>query len=412
MGKLGSGPLDQPLAVVGITHPQSCIILRGRLRALKEAGFRVVLICSSGAMADDLASHEGALFLSIPMQRTIAPLADMVSVFRLWRVLRELSPALTEFSTPKAGLLGNIAAWLCGVPARVYFLRGLRFETSRGLQRILLKAMERLAAACAHVVLCNSESLRRQVCSLGIAPEGKLRVIGCGSSNGVDTVRFAPGPDRMRPQLGITAEVPVVGYVGRLTQDKGIPDLVEAFNQLLAFLPHTRLLLVGWFDESEDALSVFQRAKIEAHPRIVCTGFVPDTAPYYRAMDLLVLPTWREGFPNVALEAAASGLPVITTLSTGARDAVLSGVTGLRVPPGDAFTLSEAMLILLQHPGPRLAMGRAARHWVTQQFMKRRVLGNTTTFYKQLLRDAEEREAARQPAAMESEVKDAAAVAD
>jgi glycosyltransferase involved in cell wall biosynthesis len=206
----------------------------------------------------------------------------------------------------------------------------------------------------------------------------------------------------------------VVGYVGRLTRDKGIPDLLQAFNRVLECRPDTILLLVGWFDESEDALSVYQRARIEAHPRIVCTGFVADTAPYYRAMDLLVLPTWREGFPNVALEAAASSVPVITTLTTGARDAVLTGITGLRVPPGDPFTLSEAMLTLLQHPWQRLAMGRAARRWVMQQFMHGRVLGLTVSFYKQLLQEADERQRARRTAQRppSAEAKDAAVVAD
>jgi glycosyltransferase involved in cell wall biosynthesis len=218
----------------------------------------------------------------------------------------------------------------------------------------------------------------------------------------------------MRAGLGIDPGAPVVGYVGRLTRDKGIPELVEAFNQLRASLPNVVLLLVGWFDESEDALTVFQRFQIEAHSRIVHTGFVADTAPYYRSMDLLVLPTWREGFPNVALEAAASGVPVITTLATGARDAVLSGVTGIRVPPGDPLTLSEAMITLLQHRRTRMEMGRAARRWVTAQFTDRRVLGRTIEFYRALLQEADEREASRQTAdaPVDPEVKDAAAVTD
>jgi glycosyltransferase involved in cell wall biosynthesis len=405
---------DPPLAVVGITHPQSCLILRGRLRALKEAGFRVVLICSSGAQADSFASAEGALYLSIPMRRGISPPADIVSFFRLWKALRYLAPTLTEFSTPKAGLLGNIAASLCAVPVRVYFLRGLRFETAHGPRRLLLKATERLASACAHVVVCNSESLRRRACALGLAREEKLRVIAGGSSNGVDTARFAPGRDTVRSKLGIARAAPVVGYVGRLTRDKGIPELLKAFNRLLETLPETVLLLVGWFDVSEDALTPFQRASIEAHPRIVCTGFVPDTSAYYRTMDLLVLPTWREGFPNVALEAAASGVPVITTLTTGARDAVLSGVTGLRVPPGDPFTLAESILTLLRHRRQRLAMGRAARQWVMQEFTDERVLGLTVAFYKELVQEAAERQRARRTAdePIGDEAKDAAAAAD
>jgi glycosyltransferase involved in cell wall biosynthesis len=409
-----ANPDGQMVAVVGITHSQTCLVLRGRLRALRQAGFSVVLISSPGEMATQLAAEEGAELIAIPIRRGISPLADIISLFRLTLTLGQLRPALTEFSTPKAGLLGNVAAFLCRVPSRVYLLRGLRLETSSGLKRAVLKAAEKLAAACAHVVLCNSESLRLQTLALGLVPEGKLKVIGGGSSNGVDVARFTPGPDTMRARLGIPPRAPVVGFVGRFTRDKGIPELLEAFNRLLETMPDARLLLVGWFDESEDALSVYQRARIEAHPRIIRTGFVSDTAPYYRAMDLLVLPTWREGFPNAALEAAASGLPVVTTLTTGARDAVLPDVTGVLVPPGDPFALAEALLTMLEHPERCRSMGETARQWVLQKFGDRRVLGLTVTLYLRLLRQAEARNRRRYsvPAVIKSLVKDAAAAGD
>jgi glycosyltransferase involved in cell wall biosynthesis len=411
---LPSRPMGQPLAVIGITHPQTCLVLRGRLHALCQAGFRVVLISSPGELAEQLAAEEGAAYIPIPMRRGIAPLADIVSLFRLASTLRRLQPTLTEFSTPKAGFLGNIAAFLCRVPSRVYLLRGLRLETSSGFKRALLKAAERLASACAHIVVCNSESLRRQAISLGIARERKLRLIADGSSNGVDVARFVPGPDTMRDQLGIPANAPVLGFVGRLTRDKGVPDLLEAFNLLLETVPDARLLLVGWFDDSEDALTVYQRARIDAHPRIVRTGFVPNTAPYYHAMDVLVLPTWREGFPNVVLEAAASGLPVVATLTTGACDAVLPGITGLLVPPGDPRALTESMLTLLKYPQRRISMGRSARRWVVQRFIDRRVLGLTVGLYKQLLSQAETagRLSYAASCAAENLVTDAVAAAD
>ena len=181
------------------------------------------------------------------------------------------------------------------------------------MKRRVLQFSEKLAAWCAHVVLCNSESLLEEAKGLGIAGRDKLCVIGDGSSNGVDTDRFCPGRSEVRSRLNIPASDPVVGFVGRLTQDKGVPELLEAFERVLNRFPNCWLLLVGWFDASEDALSVHLRARIADHPRIRHTGFVMDTAEYYRAMDLLILPTHREGFPNVVLEAAASGLPVVTT---------------------------------------------------------------------------------------------------
>jgi glycosyltransferase involved in cell wall biosynthesis len=176
-----------------------------------------------------------------------------------------------------------------------------------------------------------------------------------------------------------------------LTRDKGLPELIEAFETILKSQPNAHLLLVGWFDASEDALSNALRARILNHPRIHCTGFVADTAPYYRAMDLMVLPSWREGFPNVVLEAAATGIPVITTHCTGSRDSVVPEVTGLLIPPGYPEAISEAVLKLLSNPDRRRRMGEAARAWVLEHFVDERVLGLAAAFYKSLLAAEESR---------------------
>jgi glycosyltransferase involved in cell wall biosynthesis len=271
-------------------------------------------------------------------------------------------------------------------------LRGLKLETSTGFKRLILLASERLAAACAQVVLCNSNSMRAEALALGVAPEAKLHLLGEGSSNGVNVKRFAPGPSDVRNRLGLPQEAPVVGFVGRLTRDKGLPELIEAFDTILKTEPEAHLLLVGWFDAAEDALSTALRARILSHPRIHCTGFVADTAPYYRAMDLMVLPTWREGFPNVVLEAAATGIPVITTLCTGSRDSVVPEVTGLLIPPGYPEAISEAVLRLLRNPELRSRMGQAARAWVVEHYSIERILGLVTALYKSMLMPAAERD--------------------
>jgi glycosyltransferase involved in cell wall biosynthesis len=375
----------QPHIVVGITHSQTCLNLTGRLRTLRDAGFRVTLVSSPGELLDCTAAREGVEAVAIPIQRQIAPLADLVSLLRLCWLLLRLRPQMTEFSTPKAGLLGNLAALLCGVPRRIYMLRGLKLETSTGFERIVLLAAERLAAACAQVVLCNSNSMLSEALALGVAPAEKLQLLGKGSSNGVNVERFAPGPSDVREQLGLPREAPVVGLVGRLTRDKGLPELIEAFDTILKAEPKAHLLLVGWFDASEDAVSATLRTRILNHPRIHCTGFVADTAPYYRAMDLMVLPTWREGFPNVVLEAAATGIPVITTLCTGSRDSVVHEVTGLLIPPGYPEVISEAVLKLLRDPALRCQMGESARALVLKHFVEEGVLGLTAAFYKSLL---------------------------
>lgn len=380
-----AGNSAPPAMVVGITHPQTCLVLTGRLRRLRESGFRVFLVSSPGELLDSTAAAEHVEAVAIPMQRTIAPLADLVSLARLCRLLWQIKPAIVEFSTPKAGLLGSVAAALCRVPRRVYMLRGLKLETAQGLKRCILWAAERLAAACSHHVLCNSESLRAKGISLRLAPACKLHLLGAGSSNGVNVDRFSPGPCSCRPRLGLAPDDFVIGFVGRLTRDKGLPELIEAFKMIESIKSSARLLLVGWFDASEDSLGPELRARIERHPRIHLTGFVPDAAEYYRAMDLMVLPTWREGFPNSVLEAAATGIPVITTHSTGSCDSVVPEVTGLLVPPGCVEAIVEAVLTLLKHPERRLRMGRDARAWVMKNYATERVLDRTVEFYKSLL---------------------------
>jgi glycosyltransferase involved in cell wall biosynthesis len=377
-----------PHIVVGITNSQTCLTLTGRLRALREAGFRVTLVSSPGELLDRTAEREGVQPIAIPMRREIAPLADIVSLVRLWWLLLRLKPDMTEFSTPKAGLLGTLAAMLARVPTRIYMLRGLKVEGTAGFKRRILLAAERMAAFCAQIVLCNSQSMRAEALAMGLAPADKLNLLGSGSSNGVDIKRFSPGPSGLRDRLGLPEEAPVLGFVGRLTCDKGLPELMDAFDTILKYEPEAHLMLVGWFDAAEDALCPRLRARIGNHPRIHCTGFVADTAPYYRAMDLMVLPTRREGFPNAVLEAAATGVPVITTIATGSRDSVVPEVTGLLIPPGYPEAISEAVLKLLRDPARRRRMGEAARAWVAEHYANERVLGLITGYYKSLLAPA------------------------
>jgi len=378
-------PSAQPTILVGVTHAQTCLVLGARVRALRNAGFRVLLLSSPGPLLDLTATREGAERIPLLIERGISPFADLKTLFHLWRLIGRCRPDLVEFSTPKAGLLGTVAAWLRGVPRRVYMLRGLKLEAVSGVKRHVLLAAERMAARCAHVVLCNSESLRSEALALRIAPQSKLRLLGEGSSNGVDIDRFSPGESLVRSQLSIPRGVPVIGFAGRLTRDKGLPELFQAFDRILCAEPSACMLLVGWFDVAEDALDPELKARILQHPNIYYTGFVADTAPYYRAMDLLILPTWREGFPNVVLEAAATGIPVVTTESTGARDSVVPEVTGLLIPPGYPDAIYEAAMKLIRDPERRRRMGRSARAWIFEHYVESHVVGMTVDYYKSLL---------------------------
>jgi glycosyltransferase involved in cell wall biosynthesis len=377
----------RPHILVGVTSAQTCVVLHARVKALRDAGFRVSVLSSPGKQLDQIAQKEQIAVFSVPMERGISPLRDVVALVRVWRLIRWLRPDIVEFSTPKAGLLGILAARFCGIRARIYVLKGLKLETARGFRRRLLGWAERIAAGSAHRVVCNSPSLRERALAMGMGSASKVILLGKGSSNGVDLARFAPGASDVRKHLGIEHAAPVIGFSGRLTADKGLPELLEAFAMILRDIPDAYLLLVGWFDAAEDALHCRIRSRVEGHPRIICTGFVDDAAAYYRVMDVMVLPSWREGFPNAVLEAAASGVPVIATCCTGSCDAVIPEVTGLLVPVGHPEAICDAVLNLMSNPDRRRGMSAAARAWVAENYADRKVLGLAVDFYLNLSRD-------------------------
>lgn len=382
----------EPRLLLLTTSALSLNLLRGQLRFFREAGFDVTVACSPDPFLHSVGCEEHVRAEAIPMSREIDPLRDLISLWRIWKCILRIRPAITSVSTPKAGLLGGLAAWLSGVPCRVYVLRGLRGETSQGTRRWFLLFFERLACRTAHRVICVSPSLRQEAIGCGVVAPDRAVVLGEGSSNGVDVSRFAPTPERLRQasalrtSLGIPCDAAVAGFVGRFTRDKGIQDLLQAFSCLREWFPELRLLLVGEF-EKEDAVPAGIRDRIFADPQIICTGFVSDPASYYHVMDILALPSHREGFPNAVLEAHAAGKPVVGARATGIVDAVSDGLDGILVPVGDARALAEAIADLLRHPQLAAQMGRAGRKRVEREFHPHRIWAALFDEYSRLLHE-------------------------
>lgn len=372
--------MARPRLLYVVTHPLTArTLLRGQLRYLAERGFEVALATSPGPDLETAVAQEGVPVFEVPMAREIAPAADLLSLVRLGRAIRAFRPHLVHAGTPKAGLLGMLAARRAGVPVRLYTVRGLRLETARGARRRLLAAAERAAAGLAQRVVCVSASLRRRYLDLGLAPAEKVTVLGAGSSNGVDAERFRPRPPgdpeaaARRRELGIPEGAPVVGFVGRFTRDKGIGELLDAFDgPVSARFPEARLLLVGGFEEG-DPVPAGVRELLASHPRVARAGFVLDTAPWYGPMEVLAFPSRREGFPNAPLEAAASAVPVVGWAATGTIDAVADGETGRLVPVGDVAALGEALVRYLSDRGLARRHGAAGRARVERLFRRERV---------------------------------------
>jgi len=353
--------------------------LQGQLQFFQDRGFDVNVLCPERRKDEwEVARPQGVPIIEVPMEREIAPLRDLMSLWRLWRTMLMLRPAVTNVGTPKAGLLGGFAAWLSRVPCRFYTLHGLRFETTKGLRRRLLIYAERLACRFAHRVICVSQSVREGAIASGLTSRERTVVFGSGSCNGVDASRFAATPElvrraaKLRCQLGIPAQAPVVAFVGRLTSDKGIPELMEAFLQLAAQFPDLRLLLVGCF-EDEDPLPVATRRCVETHPHVIFAGPVQDTATYYAIADVLVLPSHREGLPTVVLEAQAAGKPVVGASATGIVDLVVDGETGLLFPVGDVPALAEALARLITDKALASKLGFAGQEQVIRKFQQEQI---------------------------------------
>jgi glycosyltransferase involved in cell wall biosynthesis len=366
----------RPLRLVQITTvPVTLNFLQGHISWLSGRGFEVILISSSDATSalSTIAASHGVASREVPMQRRLSPGADIVSLVRLWRALRHLRPDVVHSHSPKAGLLGTLAARLAGVPLVFLSIFGLPQMTRSGAARRLLDATTWLACHFADRIWCDSDSMRRYVASHRLCPEPKLFVIGQGSVGGIDTQRiFAPElhvVDRreVRREFGIAEDACVLGFVGRLVRDKGITELCAAWRVLRERREDLELLLVGPF-ESEDPIAAEDEKFLRQDPRVHLAGAQGSVARFYAAMDVFVSPSYREGFGMTNLEASAMGLPVVSTNIPGCVDSVQDGVTGTLVPPRDTELLTEAILRYCEDRELSSAHGAAGRRRAVQEF--------------------------------------------
>jgi len=367
---------QRPLIVFGVNSSFALNHLIGHtVIRVAAKGYRVAVIAPDACK--DFQYREACpnvILEDIAMEREIAPFSDLLALWKLiWMFLR-LRPAVVNLSTPKMAFLGGMAAWVTRTPRRIYFLRGLRYETSLGWKRRLLTACEKIACACAHQVVCVSASVRRCAVEDGIAPETKTVLLGERASDGIQLKRFQGGPEEdeqesryLRAELGIPEEAFVIGYVGRVTRDKGVGELVQAAMKLAGDGRDVHLLMVGGM-EGGDPINAECARLIDTTALIHATGYVQDTAPYYQVMDLFAFPSYREGLGNVLLEAAASGKPAVATRVTGIVDAVEDGVTGVLVPARDSGAVADAIAGLMDDPSRREEMSKAARAHVRKHF--------------------------------------------
>ena len=370
------------------TVPQSIGFVVGMIPDLTKE-YEVGVLSSPGeewAMLDKYG--DAVKRLEVPMERHISPLRDLRSLWRLVRVFRRERPDMVHSMTPKAGLLCMLAAWITRVPVRVHMFTGLVFPTATGVKRRILMATDRLTCACATHVLPEGEGVKRDLLDNGITRK-PIKVLGYGNCRGIDLDRFDPTLSEVQAEAAKLRKPEVFTFIaiGRLVGDKGINELVAAFSRLNRELPATRLILVGPQEKELDPLSPATLSEIESNPAIEAVGNQADVRPWLAAADCHVLASYREGFPNVVIEAGAMGLPQIVTDINGANEIIINGRNGVIVPPKNADAIHASMSRMATDPAFRSVLAANARPLIASRYEQSYVRRCLKEYYKEILND-------------------------
>lgn len=332
------------------------VLLPGQMKYMREQGFDVLMVSSDGPELKAVLEREGCRHHIIPMTRKMSPFTDLRCLWQLYRLFRKEKPDIVHSHTPKAGLLAMLAAKLAGVKLRLHTIAGLRYVTTSGMSRRILIAMEKLTGMAASHVWPNSASMKAFIETNRLVNPRKLEVIGHGSSNGVNLQRYNPSAiqeGKLNEIRSLVKYDPSLFYflsVGRLVHDKGMDELVGAFVKIYEEHPHTRLILVGAFEDEVDPVSDKARTLINTHPGIIAAGWSNAVEYYMHISNVLVHPSHREGFPNVLMQAGAMGCPIICSAIDGNIDIVTHQVTGLLFPVRNEDELFRQMQAAVSQP--------------------------------------------------------------
>ena len=364
-------------------------LLKGQLKFMSQH-FDLLGVSSAGPELDEVHEKEGIPVKAIKMTRSITPFTDLVSTFKLYRLFRKEKPFIVHTHTPKAGTLGMLAAKLAGVPHRLHTLAGMPLLETSGFKRKLLNSVERFTYKNATLVLPNSFGMEAIAKEEGFADDSKLKVIGNGSSNGIDTDHFDPDSvglhqkDELKTKLGINDDDMVFVFVGRMVKDKGVNELVQAFDNLTSSYINTKLILVGPHENHLDPLDSSTEELIETNNQIISAGMQMDIRPYVAISDVLVLPSYREGFPNVVLQGASMGLPCIVSDINGCNEIITHGENGLIVPPKDISGLEEALKYCIDNRLKVDELGRNTRSRIVAKYKRDYLWNELLNLYNSL----------------------------
>jgi len=354
------------------------VLLKGQLRFMASNGFDVKGVSSEGEELREVRENEGIVMEAINMSRKITPFQDLKSLWEMWNFLRKEKPQIVHTHTPKAGIIGMLAARLAGVPHRLHTVAGLPLMEATGTKRKILNFVEKLTYSSATRVYPNSKGLYDFILQNNFTQSNKLKIIGNGSSNGINTTFFSSEQvtetERvtLREKLNIQPDDFVFVFVGRIVSDKGINELIKAFSELQAAgnneLIGIKLLLVGGLESDLDPLNPETLAEINQNRDIISVGFQQDVRPFFAISDALIFPSYREGFPNVVMQAGAMGLPSIVSDINGCNEIIVEGENGLIIPPKNVEKLKEKMLTLAKDKNLYIKLKENSRRMIENRY--------------------------------------------
>lgn len=364
------------------------VFLKGFLKELLEK-YEVLAVSSPGEELAQIGEREGVRTVAVAMERHISILKDVVSLYRLIVLFARERPYMVHSITPKAGLLAMLAAWFTRVPVRIHTFTGLVFPTSTGVKRQILILMDRVICGCATYINPEGRGVANDLKQYGITRK-PLHIIANGNVRGVD-MRWYSCTEEVVKQSELMRENDCFTFcfVGRLVGDKGINELIQAFTRLSDIYPKVRLLLVGGREDSLDPLQEDTLVKIRTNERIVSVGSQRDVRPYLAASDAFVFPSYREGFPNVVLEAGAMGLACIVTDINGSNEIIIPGENGEIIPPRDENALYNKMKEWVENPEKVSKMAANARHLIESRYEQKMVWIALLDEYNRLLKEIE-----------------------
>ncbi|MBO6251885.1 MAG: glycosyltransferase family 4 protein [Muribaculaceae bacterium] len=356
-------------------------LLQGQLKFMSEHGYEVVALSSDDPEFETMLHEQGDIRgIRVNMERHTSPWKDFKALIQIYKIFRREKPFIVHTHTPKAGLLGMLAARLAGVPHRLHTTAGLPLLVYSGFYRKVLDAMERLTNACATQVFPNSFNMMNTMARLHLCNPKKMRVIGNGSSNGIDTAHFSvektvadTGKTRKqwRIELGLADDDFAFVFVGRVVKDKGIDELIACMRRLTIQNPHCRLIIVGEYEPKLDPIAPENIEFINNDNSIIFVGWQNDVRPYMLAADALAFPSYREGFPNVVMQAGAMGLPSIVTDINGCNEIVKDGVNGRIIMPKNEDELFNIMEYFSTHPVDVGQMAKESRQMIENLYSRR-----------------------------------------